>query len=186
MQRRKFIQTTVLGTGSACFSAPKIFDGVNGEKYPKLKRHKIDKIERVKYEYHWPRHVGKNARRKAHGQFHKSEAFKLFTDQGAMGWALGSNKIEDQQLSQLQGRFVSELISPEKGMRQDLSPFVDLALHDLMGIILHKPVYKLLGAKGAKNTPVYSGMIYFDELEPEDNPAGVDNILETHFWDISN
>jgi L-alanine-DL-glutamate epimerase-like enolase superfamily enzyme len=69
-------------------------------------------------------------------------------------------------------------------MRRDLSPFVDLALHDLMGVILDKPVYKLLGARGTKNTPIYSGMIYFDELEPEDNPAGIDKILENCQWDI--
>jgi len=184
MQRRKFIQTTILGTGSVYLSASDLFAGVNGEKYPQLKKHKITKVERVKYDYHWPRFVGKNARKGNHGQYHKSEAFKLYTDQGAMGWALGSNKIEDQELHHLEGQLVSELISPEKGMRSDLSPFVDLALHDLMGVILQKPVYKLLGAKGTKNTPIYSGMIYFDELEPEDNPAGMDKILENCQWDI--
>jgi len=184
MKRRKFIQTTALGTGLACLSASELYAGVNGENYPELKKHKIIKVEKIKYDYHWPRHVGKNARRDNHGQFHKSDAFKLFTDQGAMGWALGSNKINDQQLYQLKGKLVVELISPENGMRKDLSPFVDLALHDLMGVILDKPVYKLLGAKGTKNTPVYSGMIYFDELEPEDNPAGMDKIIENCQWDI--
>jgi D-galactarolactone cycloisomerase len=69
-------------------------------------------------------------------------------------------------------------------MRHDLSPHMDLALHDLMGVILDKPVYKLLGAGGPKSTPIYSGMIYFDELEPEDNPAGMDKILENCQWDI--
>ena len=137
----------------------------------------------LKYEYHWPRHVGKNARRDNHGQYHKSEVLKLTTDQGAIGWALSSHKIKDQ-VNQLEGKFVSELISPENGMRQDLSPYMDLALHDLMGVILNKPVYKLLGAKGTKNTPIYSGMIYFDELEPEDNPAGIGKIIENCQWDI--
>jgi D-galactarolactone cycloisomerase len=184
MKRRKFIQTAVLGTGFACLPASKLIGGINGEKYPELKKHKITKVEKIQYDYHWPRHVGKNARIGIHGQHHKSDAFKLYTDQGAMGWALGSNKIDDQQLHQLQGQLVSELISPEKGLRSDLSPFVDLALHDLMGVILQKPVYKLLGAKGTKNTPIYSGMIYFDELEPEDNPAGIDKVLENCQWDI--
>jgi D-galactarolactone cycloisomerase len=184
MQRRKFIQSTALGTGFACLSPWNVFAGINGEKYPELKKHKITKVERVQYEYHWPRHVVKNARKGIHGHYHESEVFKLYTDQGAMGWALGSNKIDDQQLHQLEGQLVSELISPEKGMRGDLSPLVDLALHDLMGVILEKPVYKLLGAKGTKNTPIYSGMIYFDELEPKDNPAGLDKILENCQWDI--
>ncbi|TDI69654.1 MAG: mandelate racemase/muconate lactonizing protein [Bacteroidetes bacterium] len=184
MQRRKFIQSTALGTGFACWSPFEIFAGINGEKYPELKKHKITKVERIKYEYHWPRHVGKNAKLDNHGQYKTDDIFKLHTDQGAMGWALGSRKINDEELFQLEGKLVSELISPEKGMRQDLSPYVDLVLHDLMGVILNKPVYELLGAKGTKNTPIYSGMIYFDEMEPKDNPAGLDKILENCQWDI--
>ena len=77
MQRRKFIQTTLLGTGSVYLSASDLFAGVNGEKYPELKKHKITKVERVKYDYHWPRFAGKNARKGNHGQYHTSEAFKL-------------------------------------------------------------------------------------------------------------
>ena len=184
MERRKFIQSTALGTGLACVSPWEIFAGINGEKYPELKRHKITKVERINYEYHWPRHVGKNARKGNHGQYHQSEVFKLYTDQGAMGWALGRDRLSDEELFQLEGKLVSDLISPENGIRPDLNPLVDLALHDLMGVILQEPVYKLLGAKGTKKTPVYSGMIYFDELEPEDNPAGMDKILENCQWDI--
>jgi L-alanine-DL-glutamate epimerase-like enolase superfamily enzyme len=183
MQRRKFIQTTVLGIGLSYLPACTFFDGVNGERYPELKKHKIEKAEVLKYKYHWPRHVGKNARKDNHGQYHKSEALKLTTDQGAIGWALSSHRIRDQ-VSQLEGKFVSELISPENGMRQDLSPYMDLALHDLMGVILNKPVYKLLGAKGTKNTPIYSGMIYFDEIDREGNPAGISKIIENCQWDI--
>ena len=47
MQRRKFIQTTALGIGFAYLSASKLFGGVNGEKYPELKKHKISKTEQV-------------------------------------------------------------------------------------------------------------------------------------------
>ena len=184
MERRKFIQSTALGTGLAFVYPWEIFAGINGEKYPELKRHKITKVERINYEYHWPRHVGKNARKGNHGQYHQSEVFKLYTDQGAMGWALGRDRLSDEELFQLEGKLVSDLISPENGIRPDLNPLVDLALHDLMGVILQEPVYKLLGAKGTKKTPVYSGMIYFDELEPEDNPAGMDKILENCQWDI--
>ena len=69
MQRRKFIQSTAIGTGFVCLSPWKVFAGINGEKHPELKKHKITKVERVRYEYHWPRHVGKNARKGNHGQF---------------------------------------------------------------------------------------------------------------------
>ncbi len=184
MERRKFIENTALATGFGCLSPWNAFAGLNGELYPELKKHKITKVERLKHDYHWPRPVGKNARLDNHGQYKTDGIFKLHTNQGAMGWALGRNNISDEKLFQLEGKLVSELISPEKGMRQDLSPYVDLALHDLMGVILNKPVYELLGAKGTKNTPIYSGMIYFDEMEPKDNPAGMDKILENCQWDI--
>jgi len=184
MQRRQFIQKAAIGTGFACLYASNLFGGVNGEKYPELKKHKIDKVELVKYNYHWPRHVGKNARRGNHGQYHKSEALKLTTDQGAFGWALSSHKIREQ-LGQLKGKLLSDLISPDKGIRGDLSPYMDLALHDLMGVILNKPVYKILGAKGTIKTPIYSGMICFDELEPEENPSGLSKIIENCQWDIN-
>ena len=101
-----------------------------------------------------------------------------------MGWALGRNRCSDEDLFGLEGKLVSELISPEKGMRQDLSPYLDLPLHDLMGVILNKPVYELLGANGTKNTPIYSGMIYFDELDIEGNAIGFDKLLGNCQWDI--
>jgi len=114
MERRKFIQSTALGAGLACVSPWEIFAGINGEKYPELKRHKITKVERINFEYHWPRHVGKNARKGNHGQYHESEVFKLYTNQGAMGWAIGRDRLSDEGLYQLEGNLVSDLISPER------------------------------------------------------------------------
>ena len=101
MKRRKFIQSTELGTGFACLSPFEIFAGINGEKYPELKRHKITNVERIKYEYHWPRPVGKNAQKDNHGQYKSDEIFKIHTDQGAMGWALGRNRLSDEEFFQL-------------------------------------------------------------------------------------
>ena len=61
---------------------------------------------------------------------------------------------------------------------------MDFALHDLMGVILNQPVYKLLGANGTIETPVYSGMIYLDELNPKNKTKGIDAILENCQWDF--
>jgi L-alanine-DL-glutamate epimerase-like enolase superfamily enzyme len=185
VKRRSFIRNTLLGS----IIPPnyiKLFSGINGEDYPELKKHRIIRVERVKHSYHWPRHVGKNARKGNHGQYNSDDIFKLFTDQGAMGWALGRNKkdFSDQELNFLQGKLVSELISPEKGIRKDLSRYIDLALHDLMGIILNKPVYKLIGNNGIKDTPIYSGMIYFDELEHQGKVGNIDKILQNCKWDV--
>lgn len=41
----------------------------------------------------------------------------------------------------------------------------------------------MLGSTGDEWTPIYSGMIYLDELEPPENPAGVNGILENCLWD---
>lgn len=185
MDRRKFVKNTFLGSGLVSFSSFKIFDEINSENHPELKKHKIIKVERSNFKFHWPRFVGKNARKADHGQYHSDEIFKLFTDQGAIGWGLGRNSLSNQELKQLEGKKVSELISPELGVRQGLSPYVDFALHDLMGIILNKPVYQLIGNKGEKNTPIYSGMIYFDELEQHGKVGGIDKILKNCQWDIN-
>lgn len=184
MKRSDFIQKTLVGAGITMVTPWKVLAGINGEKYPELKEHKVAKIERVEFDYHWPRHVGKNARLGNHGKHHVGLAFRMYTDQGAIGWALGSNKMEDEELTRMVGTSVSDLVSPEEGISPVVNSHLDLVLHDLMGIILDKPVYHLLGGKGSIRTPVYSGMIYFDELEPEDDPAGLDKILENCQWDI--
>ena len=183
MKRRNFIRNTFLASASP-YPFIKNFVGINGENYTELKKHKITMVERIKFEYNWPRYVGKNARKDNHGQYHSDLAFKLYTDQGAMGWALGRKNVKDEELFQLKGKLVSELISPELGMRKGLNVYLDLALHDLMGVILNKPVYKLIGDNGSKETPIYSGMIYFDELEHEGKLGGIDKILENCQWDI--
>ena len=175
MKRRNFIKKTIVGT-MIPHEYIKLFSGRNGENFPELKKHKITRAERLKFNYNWPRHVGKNARKGNHGQFHSDEAFKLYTDQGAIGWGLGRKDVRDDELLQLEGKFVSELISPEFGMSEELNIYLDLALHDLMGVILNKPVYQLIGQNGIKDTSIYSGMIYFDELEHQGKVGGIDKI----------
>ena len=183
MKRIKFIQNTLL-TSVVPYSLIRNFNDKNDKDFSELNKHKITKVERLKFNYHWPRHVGKNARRGNHGQYHSDVAFKLYTDQGATGWGLGRKNVADEELFQLKGKLVSELISPKFGIRDDLNIYLDLALHDLMGVILDKPVYKLMGGNGSKETPIYSGMIYFDELEHEGKIGGIDKILENCNWDI--
>ena len=183
MKRRNFIKKTIVGT-MIPHEYMKLFSGINGENFPELKKHKIIRAERLKFSYNWPRHVGKNARKGNHGQYHSDDAFKLYTDQGATGWGLGRKDVRDDELLQLEGKFVSELISPEFGMSEELNIYLDLALHDLMGVILNKPVYQLIGQNGIKDTSIYSGMIYFDELDHRGTVGGIDKILENCNWDI--
>jgi L-alanine-DL-glutamate epimerase-like enolase superfamily enzyme len=150
-----------------------------------LGQHKIDRIEFAMVNFHWPRQVGKNARIGVHGQYKKAEIVKLYTDQGAMGWGMSrKGKIPEQELKDtLLGKRVDQVFDPAAGIADRIDRAFDHALHDLAGVILEKPVYEMLGAQGPLISKVYSGMIYFDELEPEDNPAGVEKVLENCRWD---
>ena len=56
-------------------------------------------------------------------------------------------------------------------------------MFDLMGVILQKPVYQILGAQGATRLPVYSGMIYIDELPHKEVQGGIEVILKNCAWD---
>jgi D-galactarolactone cycloisomerase len=55
--------------------------------------------------------------------------------------------------------------------------FLDIPLHDLAGVILGVPVYEMLGSKGKRETPCYDGMIYMDDILPEDDPVGIEAVL---------
>ncbi len=184
MNRREFIKKTgQIAAGSlitVCSGFPD--RSLNAEQYPELKKHIIEKTELIRFDYHYPRFVGKNSRKGTHGQYKRGDALKLYTDQGAIGWGLTKRKVK-KKLSFLKGKPVSDLIAPSKGIMPGVHNYCDLALHDLMGIILNKPVYKILGNTGSKETPIYRGMIYFDELDPEDNPAVIGQIIKNCQWD---
>lgn len=184
MKRRRFIQQAGVLSASGLLLSNTWANAANRTKdvYPELTKHKISKAELMELNYHWPRFVGKNGRIDFHGQQKKCTALKLYTDQGATGWGLSSKNAE-VLFPQLMDQTVSKLIQPQIGIKDNLDKSVDFALHDLMGIILDKPVHQLLGNEGTKETTVYSGMIYLDELNPENNIKGFDAVLENCEWD---
>ena len=155
-------------------------------KNSELSKHTIDKVEFGRARLHWPRLVGKNARIGVHGQYNGENYVKLFSNQGAQGWGMTSYDVkEDLEVikNSVLGRNVNQLFDPGSGILTGVHKAFDLALHDLSGIILDQPVYRMLGAAGSRETDVYSGMIYFDELEPKDDPAGIDQVMKNCRWD---
>lgn len=74
------------------------------------------------------------------------------------------------------GLQVSELFDIEEGTNED-ALLLDIPRHDLAGAVLGAPVYALLGAKGPKKLLIYSGAIYFDDLDPENKPRGIEGVL---------
>ncbi|MDX1284969.1 MAG: hypothetical protein R3182_08160, partial [Draconibacterium sp.] len=148
-----------------------------------LDKHIIDKCELIELKYRWPRFVGKNGRIDFHGQDKKCTALKMYTNQGAMGWGLSNPKAEEL-IPMVINKKVADLIQPGTGIVEGLDNRMDFALHDLMGVILNQPVHKLIGGKGTKETPIYSGMIYLDELNPGNETKGIDAIIDNCQWDV--
>lgn len=187
MKRKTFLQLTAQATLGYSLLGPQSLSAAQRPTtpFPELDKHRIDKWELKEVAYHWPRFVGRNGRIDYHGQHHKCTVLRLFTDQGAAGWGL-SGKAAETLMPKLLNKTVGELIQPGKGLIvEGLDRSVDFALHDLMGVILGQPVYQLLGAKGPQENLIYSGMIYLDELNPDNATKGLDAVLENCAWDVN-
>lgn len=152
-----------------------------------LQDHLIHAIDSRTVYLKWPRYVGKNAAREDHGNGTEIKVVILRTNQGAAGWGIQRGKDEQLALAKeyALGKTLSDLFLPSVGyLHPSLYP-LDLALYDLAGIITGMPVWKLLGGRQAAPSPIYSGMIYFDDLNPPNNPDGVSKLLEECQWDYN-
>ena len=181
MQRRRFLQLTASSCAVSHLTLPGMGETVaESVGIASLQDHRIDSITTREVSLHWPRNAGKNAKLGNHGTGPVGTVVILKTHQGASGWGMlnGPVKALDRLRETTKGKAVSELINPGSGI---LSPYLkplDFALHDLAGVILDQPVWQMLGARTPSLFPIYSGMIYFDDLEPEDKPAGIARVLE--------
>ncbi len=186
MERRKFIKLAGAGAMAGYFGS-----GISGIPAIKgssdLSYHKITDIKFDTVKLRYPRLVGKNSRLDVHGYGPESGMHILYTDKGASGWGLNreSQKILAGKFEMIKGKTVSELIAPETGVKDPQFEGLDFSLYDLAGKILNKPVYRLLGKRRPERQLCYSGMLYFDDLEPADKPAGPDKILEECRWDYN-
>jgi L-alanine-DL-glutamate epimerase-like enolase superfamily enzyme len=123
----------------------------------------------------YPRTVGRNARLGSHGSGGDTPVVVLETDTGHRGWGMVEGPPAD--VSALVGRPVAELIDPAVGVLDPSLYWLDIALHDLAGVLLDLPVHRMLGAAGSPTTPVYDGAIYFDDLDPDEQPRGLEIVL---------
>lgn len=152
-----------------------------------LDKHSISEIEFKNIRLHYPRLVGRNAQGGIHGTGPNIKIATIYTNKGAMGWGMLQARGDEQKksASYIKDKTVSELFLPAIGVTDDKAHPFDIVLHDLAGKILDKPVYELLGRTSPFITNCYSGMIYFDDLEPEENPVGVDKIIEECQYDYN-
>jgi L-alanine-DL-glutamate epimerase-like enolase superfamily enzyme len=182
MQRRDFIQTISGATAAAYLSANPVLGYTNSlnPTVGDLDYHTIEKITTKKVRINYPRFVSKNAIRGNHGWGYDETVCELVTDKGAKGWGVVCRGKSEKEISEyVVGKKVSELFSPKLGLTNPIASWCDIALHDLAGNILNKPVYEMMGAVQPETTRCYSGMIYFDDLTLFYNkPAGTDIILK--------
>jgi L-alanine-DL-glutamate epimerase-like enolase superfamily enzyme len=150
-----------------------------------LSEHKLHSLEIRRVALRYPRLVGKNSHLGVHGRGPDVTVCIIRTDKGASGWGhlLCGRDRANELFAQLKGRPLTELFLCETGtINKDAMPF-DFALHDLAGVIANLPVYKMLGAKGPKSNLCYSGMVYFDDLEPAEMPQGISAVLRNAHYD---
>ena len=140
----------------------------------KLSEHRIAKMETRRLGDRYPRFVGRNARGRPCGRGGGYQIRILVTDQGARGWAM--SYAPHEQVKHLIGARVGDIFDVEHGPAED-AYLIEKPLHDLAGNILGVPAHALMGSKGPKKVPIYSGAVYFDDLEPEGKPRGVPGVL---------
>lgn len=183
MNRRKFSKTLAVSAASvvlnSCQSGRR-FQTFGSEGFDKsaaqreLSQHRITKISSRRLSNRYARYVGRNATMSAVGNGGVRKIHILTTNRGVEGWA--QSYWPDEELQKFVGIPVAELFDIDTGTL-NYAHQLDQPLYDLVGKILNLPVFELLGARGPKKIPVYSGENYFNDLRPTDNPAGIARIV---------
>ncbi len=189
MKRREFIHALQAGAALSLVSkgafAGLLHTDRDARMQDELGYHTIQSIAFGDVRLQYPRLVGKNARLDLHGYGIRNEICVITTDKGAKGWAsLRGGKGGAQRLvADLVGKRLADVFQVKVGTTDDRHLPFDMALHDLAGVVLNKPVYALLGRETPFTTKYYSGMIYFDDLEPGHAPGGIDKVLDNCRYD---
>jgi len=112
-----------------------------------------------------PKLVGKNSQLDVHGDRSADRMVRVFTNAGIEG--LGNCRLGREELAGLLGKNPLQWFDASKRSLDGPLGSRDMPLWDLLGKILQKPVYELLGGRGPERVPVYDGSIYFADLLPQ-------------------
>ncbi len=119
-----------------------------------------------------PKLVGKNSRLDVHGRQATDRMVRLFTNTGVEG--IGNCRATKETLAPLLGKNPFDLYKPAERRMTGPLGVGTMPLWDLIGKVVNKPVFQLLGGLGPEQVPVYDGSIYFSDLLPENKQEGLD------------
>ena len=133
-----------------------------------------------------PRTAGKNARLDSHG-INVDVRIARITAGGYVGF--GWSNASKEQAEELLGLSLNEMFDSCGMLKNEYRQF-EFPVLDLIGKLLHKPVYKLVAKAPASlagqfSVPVYDTTIYFDELHIENDKEAVDFICSEVEYGLS-
>ncbi len=109
--------------------------------------------------------AGRNARLDVHGDRSIDRMVRLYTNSGVE--AVGNCRAGEKAVGELIGKDpFGYYRGDERRMTGPLGAGT-MPLWDLIGKLVKKPVYELLGGQGTRQVPVYDGSIYFADLLPQ-------------------
>lgn len=153
--------------------------------WKRLETEKISSVEWDRAILDYPRQVGKNAKRDIHGW---GPVISLCVLHCGNTEGIGEMYEPDDNTrtairKAVEGRSVKDLIDRKSRLVKKEYRKIDIAIYDLIGVLLDKPAYRLFGEPASTDIPVYSGMIYLDDCEFSDPDEGMQRVLENCHWD---
>ena len=111
-----------------------------------------------------PKMIGKNAMKENHGDTSRERLVRVYTDSGHEGFGVTRATVEvleENEAPQALGVSPITLLDPEIG----IMPYgIEHALWDLIGKVICKPVYALLGESCRDTVDAYDGGLYFCDI----------------------
>jgi L-alanine-DL-glutamate epimerase-like enolase superfamily enzyme len=109
--------------------------------------------------------AGRNARLDVHGDRTNDRMVRLYTNNGLE--AFGNCRADQKSVAQLIGKDLLAFYRRDDVAMTGPLGVGTMPLWDLLGKLVKKPVYELLGGKGPEKVAVYDGSIYFADLLPQ-------------------
>jgi L-alanine-DL-glutamate epimerase-like enolase superfamily enzyme len=110
-----------------------------------------------------------------HGDSATDAMVRLYTNTGIEG--IGNCRRRQSELKPILGKKLVELFDANTRTVPNLGNGT-MPVWDLLGKMLGKPVYELLGGEGPQLVPVYDGSIYFADLLPANSAKPLDRFKE--------